>query len=145
MSPRAWLSMFIASGLIWGVLIVAAAEAKCRTDACWDRIRAARAQAWLKEHRPAVFYWRREPLAWRQWAKSTAWCESGNRPHIATGNGFYGWLQFMPRTWFSAMYLVPAPLKTDKLPHLLRAEHQGVVAIRFAMRHGRGHWPVCGR
>ena len=36
-------------------------------------------------------------LVWK-WQK-VADCESGDRPHINTGNGFQGWLQWLPSTW----------------------------------------------
>ena len=135
----------IAIVLAWVLYAAVAADASCQTRACWDRVHVARADAWLKRERPAVWYWRHEAPAWRSWARATARCESGNRPHIATGNGFYGWLQFMSRTWFAAVQLAPPPLRTTRLPHELRREHQGVVGIRWARRYGRQHWPVCGR
>ena len=142
-APRLLIVAAIAGAFAFA-LVPAPADAGCRSRACWDRVHDARAAAWLKRERPAVYYWRREPIGWRQWAIATARCESGDRPHIATGNGFYGWLQFIPRTWYAAQAYAPRALRTNSLPHLLRREHQGVVAIRFAMRHGRGHWPVCG-
>ena len=127
------------------LLVPAKAEAKCRTKACWGRVHDARVQTWLREHRPAVYYWRREPLSWRNWAKSTARCESTDNPRAVNRSGpFYGWLQFHPRTWYAAVSLAPAPLRTNRLPHELRREHQGVVGIRWARRYGRQHWPQCG-
>lgn len=136
----------LAHGLVMLAMLAAPmkAEAKCRTKECWKRVHHARAQAWLKRERPAVYYWRQEPSSWRAWARSTAACESNDRPHIATGNGFYGWLQFHPQTWYAAVHLAPRALRTNLLPHHLRREHQGVIGIRWARRHGRQHWPVCG-
>jgi hypothetical protein len=123
----------------------APAAAKCRTKACWQRVHAARAEAWLKRERPAVWEWRRQPASWKRWAHSTSWCESGHRAHTSTGNGFYGAFQFLPRTWYASMRYVAPRLRTSRMPHVLRWEHQAVVAIALARNESPSHWPVCGR
>jgi hypothetical protein len=115
----------------------------CKTRACdrrvGDRIRARRRAAWCRRHESCR--WRKlflsRPAGWQSWAWSTARCESGLRFHIATGNGFYGGLQFTPSTAWAAGF--------RRLPHLTTKWEQLTRAIDFARRHGVGHWPVCGR
>lgn len=146
MTLRQWLAACaVATGLFLPLaVLVAAAHAGCQTRACWKRVHAARAEQWLKRHRPAVYWYRREPASWRAWSRATAWCESNRRWHIATGNGFYGGLQFTAQTWFAAQSLIPRAARTSRLPHLERAELQSLVAIRYARRYGTGAWPSCG-
>lgn len=144
MSRTAWFWVIAFVVTFWLLVFTALAHAKCHTHACHKRVHAKRAAAWVKEHRPYVHLWRHESVGWRQWALATAQCESTGRWHIATGNGFYGGLQFVPQTWFSAQRLFPPHLRTTRLPHLVRMEQQAVVGIRFARRFGTNHWPVCG-
>jgi nucleoid-associated protein YgaU len=68
-----------------------------------------------------------------------AHCESSNRWHINTGNGFYGGLQFTASTWRAYdghKYARQANLAT-------RAE-QIQVARRVLASQGPHAWPVCG-
>jgi hypothetical protein len=72
-------------------------------------------------------------------------CESGNRWHLSTGNGFYGGLQFTSGTWLAyggGMYAWRADYAS-------RSE-QITVAVRVAFTgwgrtppQGLGAWPVC--
>lgn len=66
-----------------------------------------------------------------------AQCESGGNWAIATGNGYYGGLQFTPGTW-SANGGAGMP------NHASRAE-QIRVAENVLRSQGIGAWPVCGR
>ena len=63
-------------------------------------------------------------------------CESGGNWHLATGNGFYGGLQFSASTWRS--------VGGTGLPH----QHSRIEQIRRANilkdRAGLGQWPHCG-
>lgn len=63
-------------------------------------------------------------------------CESGGNWHLATGNGFYGGLQFSASTWRAT--------GGTGLPH----QHTRIEQIRRANilkdRAGLGQWPHCG-
>jgi Transglycosylase-like domain len=74
----------------------------------------------------------------RSWAWATSSCETGgtNDPATSTGNGFYGAFQWVPSTWWAA--------GGDRWPTLASWHHQAVLAVRFMLRHGDEHWPVCG-
>jgi hypothetical protein len=64
-------------------------------------------------------------------------CESGQRWHIATGNGFFGGLQFTLQTW--------ASVGGRGMPHWAEPLEQKYRAVRvFWRRGGWGDWPVCG-
>ncbi|MFK0238360.1 transglycosylase family protein [Streptomyces vinaceus] len=69
------------------------------------------------------------------WDK-VAECESGGRWSIATGNGYYGGLQFSPTTWreFGG---TGDPSKASKAEQIRIAEK--VLAVQ-----GPGAWPHCG-
>ncbi len=69
-----------------------------------------------------------------------AHCESGNRWHINTGNGFYGGLQFTSGTW--AAY--GGHRYAGRADHASRIE-QIQVARRVLASQGPGAWPVCSR
>jgi nucleoid-associated protein YgaU len=66
-------------------------------------------------------------------------CESGNRWHINTGNGFYGGLQFSAGTW-RAYHGAKYAGRADKATRLEQIE----VARRVLASQGPGAWPVCG-
>ena len=66
-----------------------------------------------------------------------AWCESRGRWHIATGNGFFGGLQFDARTWRS--------VGGRGLPHWHSPLEQKFRAVLLIRRRGFAPWPVCGR
>ncbi|NAZ88445.1 transglycosylase family protein, partial [Kineococcus indalonis] len=69
-----------------------------------------------------------------------AQCESGGRWNINTGNGYYGGLQFSPRTWtgFGGGQFAP---RAD----LATREQQIVTAERVLARQGWRAWPSCSR
>lgn len=64
-----------------------------------------------------------------------AMCESSGRWHIATGNGFYGGLQFTVRSWRS--------VGGRGMPHWASVLEQKYRAVLLARRQGWGAWPVC--
>ncbi|WP_030276990.1 transglycosylase family protein [Streptomyces sp. NRRL B-24484] len=66
-------------------------------------------------------------------------CESGGRWHLATGNGYFGGLQFDRTTWQANGGTAFAP-RAD----LATREQQIAVAERLAARRGLKPWPVCG-
>jgi hypothetical protein len=66
-----------------------------------------------------------------------AWCESRRRWHIATGNGFYGGLQFDYSTWRS--------VGGHGFPHEQKPLNQMYRAVLLIRRAGYVPWPVCGR
>ena len=64
-------------------------------------------------------------------------CESGRRWHVATGNGFFGGLQFTVGTWRS--------VGGRGMPHWHSALEQKYRAVKVFKRRGSwGDWPVCG-
>lgn len=66
-----------------------------------------------------------------------AYCESGMRWHIATGNGFYGGLQFTLSTW--------ASVGGRGMPHYNTPLEQKFRAVLvFKRRRSWADWPVCG-
>lgn len=64
-------------------------------------------------------------------------CESGGRWFIATGNGFFGGLQFTYSTWRS--------VGGRGMPHRNSKLEQKYRAVLLIRRAGYGPWPVCGR
>jgi hypothetical protein len=65
-----------------------------------------------------------------------AYCESTGRWFIATGNGFYGGLQFDLQTWRS--------VGGRGYPHLSSKLEQMYRAVRVIRRRGYSPWPICG-
>jgi hypothetical protein len=78
---------------------------------------------------------RRSQRVLHDWS-GVARCESGGNWSIATGNGFYGGLQFALSTWraFGGV----------GLPNVQPAAAQIAVAERVLAAQGIGAWPVCG-
>jgi LysM repeat protein len=75
-------------------------------------------------------------------ASDSAWdklaqCESGGNWNINTGNGYYGGLQFNPRTWQA--------FGGEGLPHQASREQQIAVAERTLAAQGWNAWPSCSR
>jgi hypothetical protein len=67
--------------------------------------------------------------------ESIAMCESGGRWHIATGNGFYGGLQFTASSWWS--------VGGRGYAHQATPLEQKYRAVRLARVQGWGAWPKC--
>jgi len=68
---------------------------------------------------------------------AVARCESGGNWSIATGNGYYGGLQFTMGTWRAN--------GGSGSPHRASREEQIRVAENVLRTQGIGAWPVCGR
>lgn len=64
-----------------------------------------------------------------------AGCESGGRWHIATGNGFFGGLQFTVQSWYAA--------GGHGMPHWAEPMEQKFRAVILSRLQGWGAWPVC--
>ncbi|NUU22495.1 MAG: LysM peptidoglycan-binding domain-containing protein [Streptomycetaceae bacterium] len=78
-------------------------------------------------------------------ASDTTWdrlamCESSQRWHIDTGNGYYGGLQIDPATWDEAGGRVYAPM-----PHQATRRQQINIAERILRMQGWEAWPQCAR
>ena len=67
---------------------------------------------------------------------AVAACESGGNWSTATGNGYYGGLQFTMGTWQSN--------GGAGSPHAASREEQIRVAENVLQSQGIGAWPVCG-
>jgi hypothetical protein len=71
---------------------------------------------------------------------AVAQCESGGNWTINTGNGYFGGLQFSPRTWLAfggGAYAPRADLATKA--------QQIAIAEKVLDVQGPGAWPTCGR
>jgi resuscitation-promoting factor RpfA len=66
-----------------------------------------------------------------------AQCESGGNWATATGNGYYGGLQFSPRTWRA--------FGGKGMPHRASKGQQIAVAERVLAVQGWKAWPACSR
>jgi hypothetical protein len=64
-------------------------------------------------------------------------CESRGRWHLATGNGFYGGLQFTKRSW--------RWVGGRGYPHWWSELEQMYRGVLLKRRQGWGAWPVCSR
>ena len=73
------------------------------------------------------------------WDK-VAKCESGNRWHINTGNGYYGGLQFSSSTWKGF-----GGRKYGSQAHKATKAEQIAIARRVLAVQGPGAWPTCSR
>jgi len=78
-------------------------------------------------------------------AATTVWdkvakCESGNRWHINTGNGYYGGLQFSSSTWKAF-----GGRKYASQAHKATKAEQIAIARRVLAGQGPGAWPTCSR
>jgi transglycosylase-like protein len=72
---------------------------------------------------------------WNAKLMRMAWCESRQRWHIATGNGFFGGLQFTLQSWRT--------VGGRGMPHWATPLEQKYRAVRLIHRQGLGAWPVC--
>lgn len=89
------------------------------------------AQALAKDHRRTIV------RPYSAWLDRVAQCESGGRWHIATGNGYYGGLQFSLISWRG--------VGGRGWPHRASKLEQKYRAVLLLRVQGRGAWPVCGR
>ncbi|MBO3128662.1 hypothetical protein GZ176_10510 [Dermatophilus congolensis] len=67
-------------------------------------------------------------------------CESGGNWSIASGNGYYGGLQFSKSSWKAA-----GGTKYASMPHKATKAQQIAVAQNLLRMQGPGAWPVCSR
>ena len=67
-------------------------------------------------------------------------CESGGRWSISTGNGYYGGLQFHPRTWTGF-----GGGRYASYAHQATKAQQIEIAKKVLKVQGPGAWPVCSR
>lgn len=105
-------------------------------------VRGSRNHTWIRMRRQAIALVRylrirryRSNLV-RRWS-GVARCESTGRWYIATGNGYYGGLQFSLGTWRA--------YGGRGYPHHQPAWYQAQIADRVRTRSGLHHWPHCGR
>lgn len=75
----------------------------------------------------------------KSWDK-LAKCESGKRWHIATGNGYYGGLQFNLGTWRAH-----GGGKYASRPDRAKRREQIAIAEKVLKTQGWGAWPSCSR
>ena len=88
---------------------------------------------------PALTAGSADAASQRTWDRIAA-CESGGRWHIATGNGFYGGLQFTASTWRAY-----GGGRYAALAHQASRIQQIRIAERVQHGQGWGAWPVCSR
>jgi hypothetical protein len=100
----------------------------CNTHACVRRVQA-------RAHAKTVRRWRRVVKPHDAYLTRIARCESGLRWRIATGNGFYGGLQFTLRSW--------AAVGGSGFPHHASPLEQKYRAVRLSRLQGWGAWPEC--
>lgn len=67
-------------------------------------------------------------------------CESGGNWKIATGNGYYGGLQFSKSSWRAA-----GGHRHAALPHHASKSEQIATAKNLLRMQGPGAWPVCSK
>jgi hypothetical protein len=75
----------------------------------------------------------------RTWNR-LAECESGQRWHINTGNGYYGGLQFSHSTWVGF-----GGGRFARNAHRATKAEQIKIAERVRRNQGWGAWPYCSR
>jgi hypothetical protein len=78
-----------------------------------------------------------EAASLRTW-KRLAQCESGQRWHINTGNGYYGGLQFSASTWRAF-----GGRKFAGNAHRATRAEQIRIAEKVRRQQGWGAWPHC--
>ncbi|SRR5688500_18551639 len=88
---------------------------------------------------PALVASPAEAASLRTWQR-LAQCESGQRWHINTGNGYYGGLQFSGRTWRGF-----GGRKFAFNAHRASRDEQIRIAEKVRRVQGWGAWPTCSR
>jgi hypothetical protein len=88
---------------------------------------------------PVVTSGAADAVPMRAWNR-LAHCESGGRWHIATGNGYFGGLQFSASTWRAF-----GGKKYASSAHRASPSEQVRVAERVRRSQGWGAWPSCSR
>ncbi|MBV8997214.1 MAG: transglycosylase family protein [Pseudonocardiales bacterium] len=80
-----------------------------------------------------------DPMRQDPW-DGVAQCESGGNWHTNTGNGYYGGLQFSPRTWQS----FGGGAYADTADHATRSQ-QIAIAEKVLQAQGWNAWPTCSK
>lgn len=144
----AWIAAFAVCVTFWliffGSLFAVGAFAHCRTHRCWHRVSVHRHAHWLHMHRPWIYAWRHLTAWERTWARCIANHETRGIPwsrkrYVATGNGYYGSVQFLPSTWHAA--------GGTGLPTQHTLYEQLVRTVRWAHAAGSSQWSTskaCG-
>lgn len=101
----------------------------CNTQACIERVQR-------RAHGQTIKRWKREVAPYNARLDRMARCESGSRWKIATGNGYFGGLQFSLRSWRAT--------GGSGYPHNATELEQKFRAVRLMRLQGWGAWPVCG-
>lgn len=114
----------------------AAAIAKYAHDRAHERAHARRALTRARARYRPIARRLRTVAPHRGHLLAIAACESTSRWHIATGNGFYGGLQFTLRSWRA--------VGGRGLPHQASPLEQMYRAVLLSHLQGWGAWPVCG-
>jgi hypothetical protein len=99
-----------------------AQAAGCQTQSCHNRVVRKRKQRVVQPFNAKL--------------DRMAQCESTGRWNIATGNDFYGGLQFTLSTWRS--------VGGQGMPHWSSELEQKFRAVLLIKRSGYGQWPICG-
>ena len=109
-----------------------------------DRVRGHRGETWanfriearrVRAYAYAVAVARHRQALVNRWS-GVASCESGGNWAIASGNGYYGGLQFNLGTWQA--------YGGQGMPNQRPAWYQATIADRVRVDSGLGHWPHCG-
>ena len=109
-----------------------------------ERVRGTRGETWLnfqREARQVRAYLFALQVARHRQALVSDWsgvahCESGGNWALASGNGYYGGLQFSLGTW--------SAYGGTGMPNEKPAWYQATIAERIRVRSGLDHWPGCG-
>lgn len=109
-----------------------------------DRVRGTRGETWpnfQREARQVRAYALALQVARHRQALVSNWdgvarCESGGNWALASGNGYYGGLQFNVGTWRA--------YGGTGLPNEKPAWYQATIAERIRVQSGLRHWPGCG-
>lgn len=98
------------------------AAAACNTRACEERV--------VLKIKAAVV------RPWSGKLDRIAWCESRGRWWLATGNGFFGGLQFTIKSWLA--------VGGRGMPHQASVLEQKYRGVRLIAVQGFSAWPNCG-
>lgn len=102
----------------------------CNTWKCVKRVNKARYARFVKRMERTV-------APFNTYLDRIAQCESNGRWNIATGNGFYGGLQFTLQSWQA--------VGGSGMPNQASELEQKYRAVLLSRIQGWGAWPVCSR
>jgi resuscitation-promoting factor RpfB len=124
------------------LLVLATAACTPAELQAWDQWHQVDPQP-AEDHARAVFGPRARPVTRPERAVgASVWdalaaCEAGGNWHIATGNGYFGGLQFSLRSWRA--------VGGTGLPNQASRETQIEMGRRLQAIQGWGAWPTCSR